>query len=58
MYQTEKLLNSIIQGDTIDELKKIPSHSIDLIFADPPYFMQTDGSLIRVRRNGFFGRRG
>src|SRR3989338_8417966 len=31
-------LNKIICGDVIEELKKIPSESIDLIVADPPYW--------------------
>ena len=34
--------NVIICGDTIEELKKLPSSSIDFCFADPPYFMQID----------------
>lgn len=31
--------NRIIHGDCLEEMKKIPSNSIDLIFADPPYWM-------------------
>ena len=31
-------LNKIICGDAIEELKKIPNNSIDLIIADPPYW--------------------
>lgn len=31
-------LNKIICGDVVDELKKIPDNSIDLIVADPPYW--------------------
>lgn len=31
-------LNQIICGDSIDELKKLPNHSVDLIIADPPYW--------------------
>lgn len=31
-------LNKIICGDAIEELKKLPSHSVDLIIADPPYW--------------------
>ena len=30
-------INEIILGDCLEELKKIPSDKIDLIFADPPY---------------------
>ncbi|MFH1316954.1 MAG: site-specific DNA-methyltransferase [Candidatus Woesearchaeota archaeon] len=33
MKQEHKLIN----GDCIEEMKKIPDESIDLIFADPPY---------------------
>jgi len=40
-------INSIIQGDCIEELKKLPDNSIDLIFADPPYYMQLKNALYR-----------
>ncbi len=39
--------NIIINGDSIEELSKLPANSIDLIFADPPYNMQLGGDLIR-----------
>ena len=29
--------NQIILGDSIKELRKFKDHSVDLIFADPPY---------------------
>jgi len=29
--------NKIIQGDSLEELKKLPDNSIDLILTDPPY---------------------
>lgn len=35
-----KLINTIIQGDCIEEMKKIPDNTFDLIFADPPYYLQ------------------
>ncbi len=35
-----KLINKIINGDSLKELKKIPNESFDLIFADPPYNLQ------------------
>lgn len=35
--------NTLILGDTFKVLKKIPSESIDMIFADPPYFLSNDG---------------
>ena len=40
-------INSIIQGDCTEELKKLPGNSIDLIFADPPYNMQLKNALYR-----------
>jgi modification methylase len=39
--------NIIINGDTIEELTKLPDNSVDLIFADPPYNMQLGGELLR-----------
>lgn len=36
----ENIINTIINGDCTEELKKIPSKSIDLIFSDPPYNLQ------------------
>ena len=32
-------INKIIQGDCIDVLQTIPEDSIDLVVADPPYFL-------------------
>lgn len=40
-------LNSIIVGNCIEELKKLPDNSVDLVFADPPYNLQLDGALHR-----------
>jgi modification methylase len=37
----------ILVGDCIDELKKIASASVDLVFADPPYNLQLAGDLLR-----------
>ena len=41
------LLNSILAGDCIEELRKIPSESVDVVFADPPYNLQLGGDLTR-----------
>lgn len=35
-------INKILIGDTVETLKTLPNECIDVIFADPPYFMQTD----------------
>jgi DNA modification methylase len=40
--------NTIINGNCLEELKKIPNNSVDLIFADPPYNMQLKNELYRV----------
>jgi modification methylase len=38
---------TIILGDCLEELKKLPSKSVDLVFADPPYNLQLGGDLHR-----------
>jgi modification methylase len=40
-------LNEIIVGDCIAELARLPEHSIDLVFADPPYNLQLANELLR-----------
>lgn len=47
--------NMIMHGDCIENLKTIPDNSIDLIFADPPYNMQTEGELLRTDGTKFNG---
>ena len=47
--------NAIINGDSLQELKKIPNESIDLIFADPPYWMRVEGVLNRTDGTKFNG---
>ena len=42
-----KFLNRILNGDCLEELKKIPDKTFDLIFADPPYNMQIGEKLTR-----------
>lgn len=41
------ILNSILRGDCIEELRKLPANSVDVIFADPPYNLQLTGELLR-----------
>ncbi len=40
-------LDTILIGDCLENLKKIPSNSIDLVFADPPYNLQLANELTR-----------
>ena len=45
----------IINGDTVEEMNKLPPNSVDLIFADPPYWMRTEGVLHRFGGTEFDG---
>ncbi len=47
--------NIIINGNCIEELSKMKENSVDLIFADPPYWMRTEGKLTRVEGTEFDG---
>ncbi|RCL01909.1 MAG: modification methylase [Candidatus Tokpelaia sp. JSC188] len=42
-----KWQNCLLKGDCIAILKKLPAHSIDVVFADPPYNLQLKGRLCR-----------
>ena len=35
-------IDTIIQGDCLEEMKKLPANSINLIYTDPPYFKVKD----------------
>jgi len=47
--------NTIIVGDCLANLSLIPGDCVDLIFADPPYWMQTEGELLRTNGTKFSG---
>jgi len=38
---------TIIHGECVAELAKLPDRSVDLVFADPPYNLQLGGDLLR-----------
>jgi modification methylase len=40
-------LNRILIGDSIKLMSQLPAHSIDAVFADPPYNLQLGGELLR-----------
>jgi modification methylase len=40
-------VNSIIKGNCIEEMRKLPKESVDMVFADPPYNLQLNGDLHR-----------
>lgn len=46
---------TIINGDCLTELCKLEPSSVDLIFADPPYWMRTGGVLRRVEGTEYDG---
>lgn len=39
--------NCILRGDCIEAMRSLPSQSVDMIFADPPYNLQLGGDLAR-----------
>ncbi len=39
--------NQIIQGDCVEVMHDLPDHSVDLVFADPPYNLQLQKQLYR-----------
>ena len=43
-------LNSILSGDCTEVLAQLPEHSVDLVFADPPYNLQLSQELWRPNR--------
>ncbi len=40
-------VDTILIGDCIEQMNELPASSVDLIFADPPYNLQLEGSLVR-----------
>ncbi|WP_176085957.1 site-specific DNA-methyltransferase [Martelella sp. HB161492] len=40
-------IDTIIKGDCVAALEALPDHSVDVIFADPPYNLQLGGTLHR-----------
>jgi modification methylase len=43
----ELALDTILKGDCIGEMSRLPDRSVDMIFADPPYNLQLGGDLFR-----------
>ena len=37
----------VLHGDCLERLRELPSGSVDLVFADPPYNLQLDRTLLR-----------
>ena len=43
-------LNQVIAGDCVEVLARLPAGCADLVFADPPYFLQLKTPLRRPNR--------
>ncbi|MFO8012773.1 MAG: DNA methyltransferase [Phycisphaerae bacterium] len=42
-FESEDRRFRLYQGDCLDLLPRIPDESVDVVFADPPYFLSNDG---------------
>src|SRR5882724_4140258 len=42
-----QVVDSIVTGDCVETLARLPEASVDLVFADPPYNLQLGGELKR-----------
>ena len=40
-------LDTILGGDCVEVLERLPAECVDLVFADPPYNLQLGGDLHR-----------
>ncbi len=55
MSTSPPYLDAVIQGDCLEVMQGLPAACADLVFADPPYFMQTEGFLFRSDGSRFSG---
>lgn len=54
-YNALKMESKIIHGDCIEEMKKLPDGSIDLVITDPPYFIPAQHYQTRKNFSRNFG---
>jgi DNA modification methylase len=47
LYKAEEIRNKIILGDALDVLRKIGNDLFDMVFIDPPYFLQLQKKKLR-----------
>jgi modification methylase len=45
------ILDTILHGDCVAEMGRLPPASVDLVFADPPYNLQLEGRLTRPNQS-------
>jgi modification methylase len=47
LRRSDSTTNRVIVGDCLEALKSLPTASVDLVFADPPYNLQLSADLMR-----------
>jgi modification methylase len=47
----ESILDTVLEGDCVGALARVPERSADLVFADPPYNLQLSGDLRRPNQS-------
>jgi len=58
-YTSQDGQQMLLQGDCLDVLERLPEGSVDLIFADPPYFLSNggitcqSGKMVKVDKGGW-----
>jgi len=52
MYEMSEILDKVILGDCLKVMKKMPSECFDMVFVDPPYFLQLPAGRKLVRWSG------
>lgn len=51
-YEISEILNKVILGDCLKVMKKMPSECVDMVFVDPPYFLQLPAGRKLLRWSG------
>jgi DNA modification methylase len=51
-YNLSEILNKIILGNCLEVMKKMPAECIDMVFVDPPYFLQLPAGRKLLRWSG------
>ena len=46
-YRLDEALNKVILGDALEVLDKLPAETFDMVFIDPPYYLQLPKSKLR-----------
>ena len=55
ILESMRHIDQILVGDCIEQMNALPEKSVDLVFADPPYFLQLGGGLTRPDQSNVDG---